>query len=35
MNSVNSFFDNFVSLFDKSKKDVILYVDSRFDENKN
>ena len=35
MNSVNSSFDNFVSLSDNNNKDVLLYGDSRFDENKN
>ena len=35
MNSVNSAFDNFVSLSDNNNKEVLLYGDSRFDENKN
>ena len=35
MNSVNPVMDNFESLSDNSKRDVILYGDSRFDENKN
>ena len=34
-NSVNSVFDNFESLSVNSKKDVLLYSDSCFDENKN
>ena len=35
MNSVNPVMDNFESLSDNNKTDVILYGDSRFDENKN
>ena len=35
MNSVNSVFDNFGSLSGNNNKDVLLYNDSRFDENKN
>ena len=35
INSVNSVFDNFESLPDNNKKDIHLYRDSRFDENKN
>ena len=34
MNSVNSVFNNFKSLLDNDKKDVLLYGDSRFDGNK-
>ena len=35
MNSVNSVFDNFESLSDNNKKDVLLYGDSRSDKDKN
>ena len=35
MNSVNPVMDNFESLSDNNNTDVILYGDSRFDENKN
>lgn len=34
-NSVNSVFRNFVSLSDDNRKDVLLYGESRFDENEN
>ena len=35
MNSANLIFDNCESLSDNNKKDVLLYGNSRFDENKN
>ena len=35
MTVVKSFGNNFESMSDTSKKDVLLYVDSCFDENKN
>ena len=35
MNSVKSVSDDFESLSDSNKKDVLLYGDSRLDENKN
>ena len=35
MNSVNSIIPNFESMNDKIKTDILLYGDSRFDENKN
>ena len=35
MNSVKSICDNFDSLPEKVKEDLLLYGDSRFDENKN
>ena len=35
MNSVNSINPNFESMNDNMKKDILLYGDSRFDENKN
>ena len=35
INSVKSVFDNFDSLSDNKKRDVILYGDPRFDTNKN
>ena len=35
MNSLNSIIPNFESMNDNMKKDIILYGDSRFDENKN
>lgn len=35
MNSANLVFDNCESLSDNNKKDVLLYGNSRFDENKN
>jgi len=35
MNSVKSVSDDFESLSDNNKKDVLLYGDSRLDENKN
>ena len=35
MNSVNSVYDNFESLSDSSKIDILLYGDSRLDTNKN
>ena len=35
MNSVNSIIPNFESMNDNMKKDILLYGDSRFDENKN
>ena len=35
MNSVNSVHDNFESLSDSSKRDILLYGDSRLDINKN
>ena len=35
MNSVNSIIPNFESMNDNMKKDILLYDDSRFDENKN
>ena len=35
MNSVKSICDNFVSMSDNVKEDLLLYGDSRFDENKN
>ena len=35
MNSVNSIIPNFESMNDNMKKDILLYSDSRFDENKN
>ena len=35
MNSVNSVVQNFVFMFENSKKDLLLFGDSRFDENKN
>ena len=35
MNSVNSIIPNFESMSDNMKKDILLYGDSRFDENKN
>ena len=35
MNSANLVFDNCESLSDNNKKDVLLYDNSRFDENKN
>ena len=35
MNSVNLIISNFESMNDNIKKDILLYGDSRFDENKN
>ena len=35
MNSVNSIIPNFESMNDNMKKDILLYDDSRLDENKN
>ena len=35
MNSVNSIIPNFESLTDNYRIDILLYGDSRFDENKN
>ena len=35
MNSVNSVRDHFESLSDSSKRDILLYGDSRLDTNKN
>ena len=35
MNSVNLIIPNFESMNDNIKKDILLYGDSRFDENKN
>ena len=35
MNSVKSILDNYESLSDNVKKDILLYGDSRLDENKN
>ena len=35
MNSVNSIIPNFESMNDNVKKDILLFGDSRFDENKN
>ena len=35
MNSVKSVFDNFESLSDNDKRDILLYGDSRLDNNKN
>ena len=35
MNGVNSIIPNFNSMNDNMKKDILLYSDSRFDENKN
>ena len=35
INSVNSIIPNFESMNDSMKKDILLYGDSRFDENKN
>ena len=35
MNSVKSVLDNFESLRDKDKKDILLYGDSHLDNNKN
>ena len=35
MNSVKSVYDNFESLSDKNKKDLLLYCDSRLDRIKN
>ena len=35
MNSVNSIIPNFESINDNMKKDILLYGDSRFDENEN
>ena len=35
MNSVKPAFDNFASLSDNDKKDILIYGDSRLDNNKN
>ena len=35
MNSVNFIISNFKSMNNNIKKDILLYCDSRFDENKN
>ena len=35
MNSVNNVFENFHSLLDNSKRDILLYVDQRLDEDTN
>ena len=35
MNSVNSIIPNFESMNDNVKKDILLFGDSRFDDNKN